>query len=78
LIDSLKRAEAKYGSTAEALPFVLIGHSKLFTRQNQNALSPLLEFVVRAPERFRFGTFRDGQLTSRGFSGRTSVVASAA
>lgn len=77
LIDSLRQAEAKYGSGAETLPFVLIGHSKLFTRQNQNALSPLLKFVAGAPERFRFGTFRDCRLVARNFIGRTSAVTSA-
>ena len=41
------------------LPFVLIGHSKTFTRYNERMLAPFLAFVAKHPDRFRFGTFRD-------------------
>jgi hypothetical protein len=59
LIDGLLRAEARYGHPEAPLPFVLIGHSKTFTRHNERSLRPFLEFVRSHPERFSFGTFVD-------------------
>ncbi|HRT07699.1 MAG TPA: hypothetical protein P5233_04840 [Candidatus Paceibacterota bacterium] len=61
LIRALERAERSVASTAAGrdVPFVLIGHSKLFTRFNQRSLEPFLEFVAARPERFRFGVFGD-------------------
>jgi hypothetical protein len=41
------------------LPFVLIGHSKLFTRANASSLRPFLAHVRENSDRFRFGTFSD-------------------
>ncbi|MFO1497470.1 MAG: hypothetical protein U1G07_03565 [Verrucomicrobiota bacterium] len=38
-------------------PFVLIGHSKLFTRWNERSLDPFLKFVARRQSRCVFGTF---------------------
>jgi len=43
----------------EQLPFVLIGHSKLFTEANEQGLTRFLDYVVRNPTLFRFGTFHD-------------------
>lgn len=40
-------------------PFILIGHSKLFTRANERTLRSFLQCVVDDPLRFRFGTFYD-------------------
>jgi hypothetical protein len=57
LIDGLKRVEARYGHPELPLPFVLIGHSKTFTRHNERSLRPFLEFVAAHPDRFSFGTF---------------------
>jgi hypothetical protein len=59
LIDGLRRVEARYGHPDVALPFVLIGHSKTFTRHNERSLRPFLEFVAAHPDRFSFGTFAD-------------------
>jgi hypothetical protein len=59
LIRALRRAEATSAPAPTALPFVLIGHSKLFTRYNQWSLRPLLAYVAARPGRFGFGTFGD-------------------
>ena len=56
LIAALKRAEATHATAGIELPFVLIGHSKIFTRLNESSLQPFLKFVKRLPERFRFET----------------------
>lgn len=59
LIDGLLRVERRYGHRDVPLPFVLIGHSKTFTRHNERSLRPFLELVEKNPDRFSFGTFRD-------------------
>jgi len=59
LVAALQRAEARYGSPTSRLPFVLIGHSKLFTRHNEKSLAPFLAFVADRKDRFGFGTFHD-------------------
>jgi hypothetical protein len=59
LIDGLLRVEKRYGHRDVPLPFVLIGHSKTFTRHNERSLRPFLEFVQSNPDRFSWGTFRD-------------------
>jgi hypothetical protein len=59
LIGALKRAEARYAGMASELPFVLIGHSKLFNKANEKSLGPFLEFVSRRQSSFGFATFRD-------------------
>ena len=56
LINALLRAE-KQTSETEIIPFVLIGHSKLFTSWNEIALRPFLEFVSKHGARFNFCTF---------------------
>ncbi len=67
LIGALHRAERKTeGMTAE-VPFILIGHSKIFTRWNAHSLQPLLEHVESHPDRFGFGTFAN-------FVGRGTVM----
>lgn len=40
--------------------FVLIGHSKLFSKANERSLSPFLEFVASKPTDFSFHGFRTG------------------
>jgi len=62
LIDSLRRVERRYGHLDVVLPFVLIGHSKTFTRLNELSLRPFLEYVAARPERYRFGTFGELEL----------------
>jgi hypothetical protein len=64
LICALRRAEQQYGTASANLPFVLIGHSKLFTRYNQWSLNPFLAYVAERPNRFGFGTFGDFDLQS--------------
>jgi hypothetical protein len=59
LIGALRRAEARYASHGADLPFILIGHSKLFTRANERSLRPFLRYVSSQPARMGFGTFRD-------------------
>jgi hypothetical protein len=54
LIRALERAEAKYAGEKAELPFVLIGHSKIFTRLNERSLQPFLSFVQSRPDRFGF------------------------
>ncbi|MFL6513843.1 MAG: hypothetical protein ACJ8M1_02340 [Chthoniobacterales bacterium] len=56
LVGALRRAASKHDRDGADIPFVLIGHSKLFTRQNQRSLGSFLRFVTGAPDRFRFGT----------------------
>jgi hypothetical protein len=57
LIRGLQNAEGE-AEAVQTCPFVLIGHSKLFTRWNALSLRPLLRFVKANPDRFGFGTFR--------------------
>jgi hypothetical protein len=52
LIRALERAEANHQGGAGT--FVLIGHSKLFTKYNQQSIQPFLAFVADHPERFQF------------------------
>jgi hypothetical protein len=59
LVEGLRRVEERYGHPDAPLPFVLIGHSKTFTRHNERSLRPFLEFVAEHPDRFSFGTFAD-------------------
>lgn len=67
LTHALRRAESRYGHLGIDLPFVLIGHSKTFTRYNALSLRPFLTFVEADPHRFSFGTFSDLDLeTFRG------------
>ena len=57
LVRAIQRAEKKHGGFAtKELPFVLIGHSKIFTRLNEGSLEPFLSFVRNNPERFGFAT----------------------
>jgi hypothetical protein len=58
LVHALRRAERKAAADHSIdSPFVLIGHSKIFSRWNERSLRPFLEHVTRHPERFGFGTF---------------------
>lgn len=41
------------------VPFVLIGHSKLFTRQNERDLGAFLAHVAGRPQHYRFSRFAD-------------------
>ncbi len=57
LIRALNRAEARHADSSCELPFVVIGHSKLFTRFNERSLRPFLDYVASHPSRFSFATF---------------------
>jgi hypothetical protein len=59
LVSALQRAEARYGHPEFPLPFVLIGHSKTFTKHNERMLRPFLEYVAEHPDRYGWGTFAD-------------------
>ena len=59
LVRALERAEQKKGAVEIDLPFVLIGHSKLFTRSNGRTLTPFLSFVSERTTRFGFAFLRD-------------------
>ena len=61
LCDAMERAQAQVAGADQDLPFVLIGHSKTYTRLNERSLEPYLRFVRDDP-RFGFGTFGDFDL----------------
>jgi hypothetical protein len=64
LIRALERAHREHGHAKQDLPFVLIGHSKLFTRFNARSLRPFLARVQQRPAEFSFGRFGDFDLHS--------------
>jgi hypothetical protein len=75
LIRALERAETAHRSGDEPLPFVLIGHSKLFSRYNERCLEPFLRHVARNSDRFKFGKFRNlAPLLSQGGAGLYPVA----
>jgi hypothetical protein len=58
LIKALDRAAHRYQHRGgEVLPFVLIGHSKLFTYANEGHIRRLCEHIRRHRSLFEFGTF---------------------
>ncbi|MEI6673574.1 MAG: hypothetical protein WCO57_00195 [Verrucomicrobiota bacterium] len=62
LVGALQRAERLAPSVTQGIeryPFVLIGHSKLFTSANQRSLEGFLRYVAKSPSRFAFGRFAD-------------------
>jgi hypothetical protein len=59
LICALERAEARYGRPGAELPFVLIGHPKLFTAFNEWSLRPFLSYVAKHAGRLGFARFDD-------------------
>lgn len=59
LVSALKRAERNFPSAAQAdVPFVLIGHSKLFTKANEGTLRPFLSHIAERSDRYAFGTLQ--------------------
>lgn len=62
LARALERAAAAHQMVGFDLPFVLIGHSKLFTRFNERSLRPFLAYVAARPGRFGFGRYGDFNL----------------
>ena len=60
LIGALNRASKRHDcGNYGVLPFVLIGHSKLFIRLNQWSVKSFLAYVARDPVRFQFGRLTD-------------------
>jgi hypothetical protein len=59
LIRALERAHSRYGTRKENLPFILIGHSKLFSRANERSLAPFLRHVAQGASSYGFGLFKD-------------------
>jgi len=57
LIGALKRGASRHRDSNAQLPFVLIGHSKLFTPWNQWSLRSFLAHVAGNNPRMQFGTF---------------------
>jgi hypothetical protein len=66
LIGALKRGASRHRDSKQPLPFVLIGHSKLFTSWNERTLRPFLAHVARNNSRFSFGTFDSLRLVPAG------------
>ena len=59
LVGALQRAERSVPNAAEVhVPFVLIGHSKLFTKANEGTLRPFLSHIARHSDRYAFGTLQ--------------------
>lgn len=57
LINALNRASNKYDTEKDkSIPFILIGHSKLFTKRNECSLTPFLEYCTQHPDKFEFDT----------------------
>ncbi|MEI6166058.1 MAG: hypothetical protein WCS52_02585 [bacterium] len=60
LIGALNRASRNHDrGNYGVLPFVLIGHSKLFIRLNQWSVKSFLDYAARDPIRFQFGRLTD-------------------
>lgn len=57
LIRALERGRAQHCGARQTIPFVLIGHSKLFNTWNLWSLRPFLAHVAHNNSRFQFGTF---------------------
>jgi GT2 family glycosyltransferase len=57
LIDALLRADRQASVISDDIPFVMIGHSKLFNSRNEKSLRPFLEFVAQNKDRYGFETF---------------------
>ena len=64
LINGLLNAEKKCSKTNIDIPFVIIGHSKTFTRYNELQLKSFLKFVKDNPDRFKFSLFSDLDLST--------------
>lgn len=66
LIKAIERAEKEYVVESTEFPFVLIGHSKLFTAFNEWSLCPFLAYIAECPDRFGFARFSDFPLDRKG------------
>ena len=57
LIGAINRVTRLHPHDELSLPFVIIGHSKLFSRRNQRTLEPFLAHIAQQPNHFAFGKF---------------------
>jgi hypothetical protein len=58
LISALQKASTHYCRHEDTwVPFVLIGHSKLFTHRNERSLKPFLAYSAQFRDKFGFDTF---------------------
>jgi hypothetical protein len=58
LIRAAERAAQLYAADREEpLPFVLIGHSKLYAKWNDRSLAPFFSYCAERPDKFEFTTF---------------------
>ena len=64
LIRQLKKVESEYSHIKVDIPFVTIGHSKLYNSVNENSLKSFLKFVADNPDKYCFSTFNDFDLES--------------
>jgi hypothetical protein len=62
LINALERAYTNYAQEGTTLPFVLIGHSKLYSNLNEWSLRPFLAHIEKNRERFGFAKFNEFRL----------------
>lgn len=62
LIKALERAHRAYDRNGGDLPFVLIGHSKLYTHFNEWSLKPFLRHIEQNQDRFGFAKFNEFRL----------------
>ena len=74
LIRALQRGTARHGGGVRPVPFVLIGHSKLFTAWNVHTLRPFLQYVAAHPSQFAFGTYHSLELPALNGKGAASVM----
>jgi hypothetical protein len=65
LIGAVKRVDRKYLNPSAALPFVLIGHSKQFTTENERSLQPFLEYVGAHEARYKFANLSQTAVENR-------------
>lgn len=74
LIDAVKRARKTHTDNGGVLPFVLIGHSKLFTRFNERSLDSFLSFISEHPAEFGFGLFRECETSATGIPNELRIT----
>ena len=76
LINGLKSVNHKYSKFDMDLPFVLIGHSKLFNSLNEKSLVSFLRFIAENPDQYGFGTFSDFRYSKIFFKqpGKTNII----
>ncbi len=62
LTNMMKRIERKFGALNYQIPVVGLGHSKIFTKANENSLAGFLKYVTRSENSCFFAVFNDFKL----------------